>query len=156
PFDELVYDFQVRPLPVGPDKQARSGVLFGVMQHRNLSGLYTLIRTLDLTLLSIELSPCSVERLWDCMAGSKGAVSSYAHVHLESSDATVLLSQNGWPILFRTVQLTSEAGSAEQRQVDVSRSVDFAWKELGAQPPAEIRLSGTHHDLKGWSKVLSL
>lgn len=155
PFTELVYDYQIRPIASKSGQPMRYEVLFGVVHRSNLEGLGVLVEKLGLKLLGIELAPCSVQRLWDDLWPPESNDSSYASVHLEGGDGYVVLSQGGWPTLFRMVPLTPEAGPVERRKVDLSGSVDFASKQLGARPPTQIRLSGTNRDLKGWGQALT-
>ena len=155
PFNELMYDFQIHPVSPGADRQQKLGVLFGVIPKRNLDGLLGVLKRVGLTPIGVELAPCSVERLWDSLDGGQARPGSYAHVHIDNSEAMVLVSQNGWPILFRTVQLSSEASPSERRKIDLPGSIDFVRKQLGAAAPAQVRVSGNLRDMAGWNRALA-
>ncbi|MBI3547438.1 MAG: hypothetical protein HY078_00145 [Elusimicrobia bacterium] len=151
PFGDLVYDFQVIPVPPGPDKRPRFGVLFGVIHRKNLDSVRAIAEKLDLKLLGVELAPCSVERLWDSLGGQAES-QPYGQVHFDGGWLRILLSENGVPIFFRELLLPDDGVSLDLRKVDLSGCIDFCRKQLGAKPPVRINVSGVNGSLAAWKE----
>lgn len=152
-FEDLVTDFQVEPLSPGPDRRPRQGALFGVTQGRNLEYIRILLLRLGVKLAGIELGPCSMSRLWDVLEPAGGAP--YAQVHFDQGEARVILSERGLPIFVREISMGAEAKVADRRKLDLTGCLDFAKKQLAAQRPTKVRLSGTSGEMPGWAEALA-
>ncbi|MCX5788187.1 MAG: hypothetical protein NTX64_06735, partial [Elusimicrobia bacterium] len=152
-FDDLVNDFQIDVLPPGPDRRPRQGALFGVTQGKNMENVKVLLTKLGFQLAGIELAPCSVARLWEAVE-PLGAVP-HANVHFDHGSVTVTLSERGVPIFVREVLLGPDAKVADRRKLDLTGCMDFAKKQLGAQRPAKIRLSGATSEMAQWQEALA-
>lgn len=152
-FEDLVSDFQVEPLAPGPDKRPRQGALFGVTQGRNLENVRHLLARLGVKLAGIELSPCSMSRLWEALEPAGG--SPLAQIHFDQGDVHVILSERGMPIFVREIMMGPDAKVADRRKLDLTGCLDFAKKQLGAQRPSKVKLSGTNGELQGWVEALA-
>lgn len=154
PFGELAHDFDVRTLSVG-GKAARLGILFQVTHRKNLEGIRAMAGKLGWILSGVEVAPCSVARLWNFQACAPPEAA-YARVHFDSRGAQILVSEHGWPILFREVHLESEAGLTASRKVDLAGCLDFCRRQLGGVPQlSRIFLSGSNPDPAGWKQAFS-
>ncbi len=152
-FDDLASDFQIRSLEPGPDLRPRQGALYGVTQNKNLENVRALISKLGLKLAGLELSPCSVGRLWDELGGSRPIP--YAQVHFDSDNVHVLISEKGIPVFVREVLLGPDAKVADRRKLDLAGCLEFAQKQLGVQKPPEIRVSGSNPELHLWREAFA-
>lgn len=153
-FTELAYDYQVLQHDSRPERRGACGVLFGVTHRRNTEGVRAILGGLGIRLLGVELSPCSLERLWDVLEPGTPPVPC-ARIHFDEGMARILLSEHGVPIFFREVSLGVHAGGTERRKVDLASCLDFARKQLGAQKPVEVRLDGTPEDSVQWQETIS-
>ncbi|MBI5242600.1 MAG: hypothetical protein HY922_02815 [Elusimicrobia bacterium] len=151
-FATLVNDFQVIPVPPGPDKRPKFGSLFGVTPRRNLDSIRELVAKLGLQLVGVELAPVSTERLWDCV---ERVGNPYAQVHFDGGEVRILISDGGLPIFYREIFLSPDATAAEIRKIDLSGCVDFTKKQLSSKGPDKIRLSGQTGDLAGWQAAFA-
>ena len=152
-FDDLINDYQIDALAPGPDRRPRQGALFGVTQGKNLESVNALLAKLGLKLIGLELAPCSVVRLWESVEPSGG--SSVANVHFDHGNVTVVLMERGVPIFVREVLLGAEAKVADRRKLDLTGCMDFTKKQLGAQRPGKVRLSGATPEMAGWQEALA-
>lgn len=151
-FATLVNDFQVVPVPPGPDKRPKLGVLFGVTPRKNMDSLRELVTKLGLQLVGVELAPVSAERLWDTLEPVTGP---YAQVHFDEGEIRILISDGGMPIFYREIFLGPDATAAEIRKIDLSGCVDFTRKQLGSKGPDRIRISGQTPDMAGWQAAFA-
>jgi len=152
PFEGLSNDYQVMPLPPGPDKRGRLGVLFGVTQTKTIENVKAIVEKLKLDLVGLELSACSVERLWDRVEPEREP---YAQVHFDGGSVHIVLSERNIPIFVREVNLGAEAKVLDRRKVDINGCMDFTKKQLGAARPSKIRVSGTTPELAGWKEAFA-
>ncbi|HBL17886.1 MAG: hypothetical protein A2X36_16095 [Elusimicrobia bacterium GWA2_69_24] len=154
PFASLLHDYQVRSVPPGSDRKPRLGCLFGVTHRKNVDGIQAIMQKLGLTLVGVELAPCSVERLWDTLdpAATKAP---YAQVHFDGGHVRILVSEEGIPIFFRDVFLPEGATVMDRRKVDLNGCIDFTRKQLGAGDPKKVRMSGTLPDKAAWQEAFS-
>lgn len=154
PFELLGYDFQVSPISAGAENKTRQGVLFGVTPKKNMPNITALLQSLGLTLLGMEVAPCSVLRMWNSL--EKGKVQNpYSHVHFDGGNIRIMVSDNGLPIFFREVFLGAEASVQESRKVDIGGCVSFAQKQLGVAPLQQLRVSGSSPELAKWREIFS-
>ena len=151
-FATLVNDFQLIPVPPGPDKRPKLGALFGVTPRKNLDSIRELVSKLGLQLVGVELAPVSTERLWDSIERTS---SPYAHVHFDEGDVRILVSDGGLPIFYRETFLSPNATAAEIRKIDLSGCIDFTKKQLGSKGPEKIRMSGQIADIAGWQAAFA-
>ena len=151
-FATLVNDFQVVPVPPGPDKRPKLGVLFGVTPRNNMDSIRELVTKLGLQLVGVELAPVSTERLWDTL---EPVSEPYAQVHFDGGHVRILVSEEGIPIFFRDVFLPEGATVMDRRKVDLNGCIDFARKQIGTAGPTSIRLSGHIGDMAAWREAFS-
>lgn len=152
-FEDLVNDFQIDPLPAGPDKRPRQGALFGVTQGRNLEHVQQLLAKLGVKLAGIELSAVSVSRLWDAVDPVAGAP--YAQVHFDQGNVHIVLSERGIPLFVREILMGQDAKVADRRKLDLTGCLDFSKKQLGAARPGKIRVSGETAERPAWQEALA-
>jgi len=154
PFASLIHDYQVRQVKPGPDRKPRLGSIFGVTHKKNVEGIHALVKKLGLTLVGLEIAPCSVERLWDTLE-PETAGSSYAQVHFDGGHIRILVSEAGLPIFFRDVFLPEGATVMDRRKVDLRGCIDFTRKQLGSLEPEVIRISGSIEDRPAWQEAFT-
>lgn len=154
PFDALAYDFQAAPMPPDAAGKARQGVLMAVTQKKNLANVMGLMEALGLTMLGLEVAPCSVLRLWQTADPPKGP-EPFVQVHFDGNSVRVMICDRGLPVFFREVFLGGEVTLADQRKVDLPGCLSFASKQLALTGITKIKLSGTPAVLGPWKDALS-
>ena len=152
PFDALNHDFQVIPVPPGNDGKPRQGALIAVTPKKNLVNIKSLLDGLGLTLLGVEVAPCSVLRMWNALDGGKSP-DPFCHVHFDGGSTRIIISDKGIPVFFREVFLGPEASIQESRKVDLGGCVSFAQKQLNVAKLTSMRLSGTPGNMPGWQEI---
>jgi hypothetical protein len=148
PFSTLDNDFQLAPLPPGPDKRPRLGVLFGVTPSKNMASIRQSLESL----VGVELAPVSVERLWDGLSPSPDP---YAQVHFDGGEVRILISELGIPVFYRDVFLGKDAAPSDIRKVDLGGCIDFTRKQLGSKGPSKIRVSGQIPQIDAWRSAFA-
>ncbi|MBI4424645.1 MAG: hypothetical protein HY554_13010 [Elusimicrobia bacterium] len=151
--EDLVSDYQVEALPPGPDRRARQGALFGVTQGKNVESVRALLQKLGVKLGGVELAPSSTARLWDLLEPSAGAP--YAQIHFDQGDVHVVLAERGIPLFVREILMGADAKVADRRKLDLAGCIDFTKKQLGAQRPAKVRVSGSNAEMAAWKDALT-
>jgi len=154
PFDILAQDHQVIPLPPDVGGRPRQGVLIGVTQRKNLANISSLLESLDLKPVGLEVAPCSVLRLWESLDKSaKGRP--YAQVHFDGGSIRILLVDKGFPVFLRELFLGAQAQVSDLRKVDLPGCVAFTQKLLGVEPLGQARVSGAGVELAKWREAFS-
>ncbi|MBI4677947.1 MAG: pilus assembly protein PilM [Elusimicrobia bacterium] len=149
PLDMLSLDYQVLPMPMGPDNRPRQAALVACVPSKNLPSISALMESLGLRVVGMEVAPCSMLRLWNAVEPAK-VREPYAQVHFDGGSVRVLISDKGLPVFFREVFLGPEAYVSDQRKVDLGGCVAFAQKQLGVGNLAAVRISGSTPELAGW------
>lgn len=164
---DLAQSYQVVPLLPGPDRRPRQGVLFGFTHRKILEILREIAVKLQVNLVGVEASPCSVGRLWDLLSGPNAAggvrksspvsdaAQMRAEVFVEGSTVRVLLSCLGIPVFSRETQMGGGTDVTERRKTDILGSIEFSQRQLGIPAPKEIQLEGTGPYADLWNAALS-
>ncbi|MBI5883109.1 MAG: pilus assembly protein PilM [Elusimicrobia bacterium] len=152
PLDMLSLDYQVSPMPAGPDNKARQAALVACVPSKNLPNISALMESLGLRLVGMEVAPCSVLRLWNAIEPAK-VREPYGQVHFDGGSVRVLISDKGLPVFFREVFLGPEAYVSDQRKVDLGGCVAFAQKQLSIGNLAAIRVSGSTPEIAAWKEA---
>lgn len=150
PFAELMYDFQVLPMPPSPDNKSRMGVLFGITPQKNVESLRAIAGKLGRRLVAVELSSLSTSRLWHGTLPRPGDGAAQAEVHFDARATYVVVHRGGVPFLSREVYWAAGA-ELDKRRIDVAGCVDFARKQLGVQG-LKLRVMGSGN-LAAWRKT---
>ena len=150
PFAELMYDFQAVPVPPGPDKKGRMGVLFAIMPQKNVANLRLLADKIGRELAAVELSTVSAGRLWQNLLAGPGGDAAQAEVVFDSRATYVVVHRSGVPILSREVYW-NPGQEIDKRRIDVNGCVDFVKKQLGVTA-VKIRVMGSG-PLQDWQKT---
>ncbi len=154
PFDALAHDFQAGPMPLDAAGKPRLGVLIAVTQNKNLSNIQKLLQSLGLNLIGLEVAPCSVLRLWQCIEPTKGA-KPFVQAHFDGGNIRIMICDRGLPVFFREVFLGEETSLNDQRKVDMTGCLSFAQKQLGLTGIAKIKLSGAPAALGAWKDAFT-
>lgn len=154
PFETLIHDFQVEPMPPDASDKPRLGVLISVTQNKNLDNITALMTALGLNLIGLEVAPCAVLRLWQSVEPVKGPAP-FVQAHFDGGSVRIMICDRGLPVFFREVFLGTEATITEQRKVDMTGCLAFATKQLGLTGLSKIKLSGTPAALGAWKDALA-
>lgn len=154
PFDALSHDYQVIPLPPDAAGKARQGALIAVTQEKNLPNIKTLLEGLGLTVVGMEVAPCSVLRMWHSLEKT-AQDTPYAQVHFDGGNVRILVSDKGLPVFFREVFLGADATVADQRKIDLGGCISFAERQLGVGKLPRIRISGSNNWLAAWQEAFT-
>jgi hypothetical protein len=154
PFDLLSHDFQI--VPVAPDQanKPRQGALMSVTQSQNIGNVKALLDALGLKMLSIEVAPCSVLRVWEGLDRTRQG-RTHCQVHLDGGSIRILLADKGIPVFFRELFLGPEAQISDLRKIDLPGCVSFAQKQLGVGPVSQMFVSGNVPNLAEWQEAFS-
>jgi len=154
PFDALIHDFQVIPVDPSADGKERQGAMVAVTPSGNLPNISGLVESLGLSLLGMEVAPCSVLRTWNSLEGGKGR-DPYCQVHFDGGNIRILITDKGIPVFFREVFLGPEAQVMDSRKVDLAGCVGFTQKQLGVAKLTQLRISGATPELAKWHEQFS-
>ncbi|MBI5624908.1 MAG: pilus assembly protein PilM [Elusimicrobia bacterium] len=154
PLDMLSLDYQVSPMPAGPDNRPRQAALVACVPSKSLPNITALMGALGLRVIGLEVAPCSVLRLWNSIEPGK-LREPYGQVHFDGGSVRVLISDKGIPVFFREVFLGPEAYVSDQRKVDLGGCVAFAQKQLSIPNLAAVRVSGSTPELAAWKDVFA-
>ena len=154
PFNVLTYDYQVAPMPPDAAGKPRQGVLIAVSQKKNLTNILGLLQALGMTLIGLEVAPCSVLRLWQAVDTARGPAP-FVQAHFDGGSVRILICDRGLPVFFREVFLGGAATLSDQRKVDLSGCLAFAQKQLALSGISKIELSGTLALLGPWREALA-
>lgn len=152
PFDALNHDFQVVGLPPSAEGKPRQGALIAVTPKKNLPSIKGLLEGLGLTLVGLEIAPCSVLRMWNALDGGKPK-DPYCQVHFDGGSVRIVVSDKGIPVFFREVFLGAEASAQDSRKVDVGGCLNFAQKQLNVAKLNAMRISGATSDAEQWLEI---
>ncbi|MBI4386910.1 MAG: hypothetical protein HY551_05980 [Elusimicrobia bacterium] len=161
---DLAQSYQIVPLPSGPDRRPRQGVLFGFTHRKIIEVLREIAVKLQVNLIGVEASPCSVGRLWHFLGApgaagegpaSLAAAPMRAEVFVEGATVRVLLSCAGIPVFSRETQMGGGTDVTERRKTDILGSIEFNQRQLGVATPKEIELEGTGPYADLWNAALS-
>lgn len=152
PFESLNHDFQVVNLPMGGDGKPRQGALIAVTPKKNLPGIKALLGGLGLSLVGLEVAPCSVLRMWHALDGGKPK-DPYCQVHFDGGNVRIVISDKGIPVFFREVFLGADASAQDSRKVDIGGCITFAQKQLNVAKLNSIRVSGASTDVEQWLAI---
>lgn len=141
PFDLLAHDYSAAPLPNEASGKARLGILIAVTQKKNIENVMGLTKELKLNLISLEVAPISVLRMWQAADPAKDA-SAYAHVHIDGGSVRIVVIDRGVPVFFREVFLGEDAGVGDMRKIDLSGCLSFVQKQLGLAGVSRLSVSG--------------
>lgn len=145
-FEEVVYDFQVHPIPPTNDGKARMGIIFGVTSRKILESLYEILQRLGLELMAFEMSAFSVARLFATLG--KEDQTGIGYMHFDSGAAYILIPSEGHLILSREINLgNTDAQITERRKVDMRGSLDFVNKQMGGKVCKQISISGENTEV---------
>ncbi|MBI5210551.1 MAG: pilus assembly protein PilM [Elusimicrobia bacterium] len=153
PLETLAIDYQVEPMPPGPDNKSRQATLVAVAPSKNLPSIAALMSSLGLKIVGIEVAPCSVMRLWNTLDAGK-VREPYCHTHFDGGNVRVLIADKGLPVFFREAFLGPEAYVSDARKVDLGGCVAFAQKQLSVGNMSQLRISGSTPELAGWKDAL--
>ncbi len=143
-FDEVAYDFVVRPDATGK----KLNVLFGMTNKKTIEFLLNLLKSLGMELSSIESSACSIERLFYFL---NSAHDNNAYVHFSGSVSYMIFSNAGCPVLFRESDMKGISGLSERKRLDIKGAQQFVGRYLGAKAYSTLLLSGDN--LEVWKSV---
>lgn len=141
PFDLLAHDYSAAPLSSDGGKP-RVGVLIAVTQKKNIDNVMGLLKELKLNLISLEVAPASVLRMWQAAQPQKDG-SAYAHVHIDGGSVRIVVVDRGVPVFFREVFLGEDATVEDMRKIDLSGCLSFVQKQLGLSSVARMSVSGS-------------
>jgi|GEM_PF-811977 len=139
------YGYQSSP---GPDGKSRMAVLFAITNKKISEALKKGMAKIGVELLGVELSPISAERFFDLNGDNSGG---QIHAHFDANVASLQVSYDGIPFLFREVNF-DDVQSTERRRLDVKGSMEFVGRQIGADAFKDVKLSGENLDL--WKVVL--
>ncbi|MFH1620379.1 MAG: hypothetical protein ABIG11_10830 [bacterium] len=137
-FDDVSYDFQARSIEPAPDGKQRMGVLFGITNRKAVEFLREIFRKAGVEMLAVEMSAGSVERLMLHLGRPSGT----GRVHFDAAAVHILLSSEGFPLLYREIRIGDDAQLTERRKLDLKGSIEFVSKQMGIQPFAALEVSG--------------
>jgi hypothetical protein len=137
-FDEVVYDFNVCPLEGGK----KLGILFGLTQKKSVEFVLNVLRTTQFEVAAVEISPCSMERLFAYLDPQEHQSKAYAH--FSGAVSHMLFSSAGLPVLYRETDYETSASSTmtESRRLDVKGAVQFVERYSGGRSYGRLMLSG--------------
>lgn len=144
-FDEIVYDFAAYPLESG----AKLGVLFGLTQRKSVEFIVNILKSLDLQLTAVEVTPCSVERVFAFMDPKDHASKGY--IHFSGGASLMLFSSGGYPVLYREADYEAASTLSERKRLDIKGAVQFVDRYVGGQEYKRLMLSGDGAD--AWKAV---
>jgi len=151
--DDAVYDFQAYPIGTA-DESDRMGVLFGITSKKNAESIGEVLQKLGLEIISLEMSACSVERLFVNINPELQVKS--GNMHFDASTAYVLLPYDQFPVLYREVNLGAiEMQSTERRKIDLKSSLEFVHKQVGtagSKVYENLNISG--QNLAAWKGLI--
>jgi hypothetical protein len=142
PFDLLAHDYAAAPLPAESAGKPRLGVLIAVTQKKNIDNVMGLLKELKLNLISLEVAPVSVLRMWQTAEPSKDR-SAYSHVHIDGGSVRIVVIDRGVPVFFREVFLGEDATVGDMRKIDLSGCLSFVQKQLGLAGVSRLSVSGS-------------
>lgn len=154
PFDALSQDFQTIDLPPGPDGKPRLGALMAVSPSKNLPSIQNFLSGLGLTMVGMELAPCSVLRLWHAL-DSGNPPEPFGQIHFDGGNVRIMISDKGLPVFFREVFLGAEASAGDSRKVDIGGCLNFSQKQLGVAKLKTFRVSGACAEINAWKEVVA-
>lgn len=146
--DGSISDFYGYPANPGPDGKARMAVLFAITNRKISEALKKGMAKIGLELVGVELSPVSTERFFDMTGDNTGG---QVHTHFDANVASLQVSCDGIPFLFREVNF-DDVQSTERRRLDVKGSMEFVGRQIGVESFKDVKLSGENLDL--WKVVL--
>lgn len=146
--DGSISDFYGYPANPGPDGKARMAVLFAITNRKISEALKKGMAKIGMELVGVELSPVSAERFFDMTGDNAGG---QVHAHFDANVASLQVSYDGIPFLFREVNF-DDVQSTERRRLDVKGSMEFVGRQIGVDSFKDVKLSGENLDL--WKVVL--
>jgi len=145
-FDEVVYDFNAYPL----DGNKKIGVLFGLTQRKSVEFILNTLKTAQFGMSAVEISSCSLERLFAFLDPKEHAATGY--VHFSGGISHMLFSSAGFPVLYRETDYETSSTMSESKRLDVKGAVQFVDRYIGGGQSYNRRmLSGDGAD--AWKPV---
>jgi Tfp pilus assembly PilM family ATPase len=137
-FEEVIYDFTATPLEEGK----KLGVIFGLTQRKTVEFLINVFTEAGLQLTSLEMSACSMERLFAYLDPKEH--DDKAYVHFSGETSCMLLSSSGFPVLYRETDFSSTSSSSlsERKRLDVKSAFQFVSRYAGGKEYKKLLLSG--------------
>lgn len=154
PFDGLNNDFQIVDIPAVGEGKPRQGALIAVTPKSNFPNIKDLLDKLGLTLLGMEVAPCSVLRMWNSLEAGR-AKTPYCQAHFDGGSVRIMVSDKGIPVFFREIFLGVEASVQESRKVDIGGCVNFSQKQLSVAKLGQVCVSGVAAELEKWREVFA-
>ncbi|MEI7482609.1 MAG: hypothetical protein WCK75_09700 [Elusimicrobiota bacterium] len=144
-FDEIAYDFSAYPLENGK----KLGVLFGLTQRKSVEFIISILKSVDLELTAVEITPCSVERFFAYLDPKDHASKGY--IHFSGGASLMLFSSAGYPVLYREADYEAASTLSERKRLDIKGAVQFVDRYVGGQEYKYLMLSGDGADT--WKAV---
>jgi Tfp pilus assembly protein PilN len=135
-FDEVVYDFNTCILDGGK----KLGVLFGLTQRKSVEFILNTLKAVNVEMAAVEISPCSVERLFSFLDPQDHATKGY--IHFSGTTSHMLFSNAGFPVLYRETDYAAVSTLSESRRLDVKGAVQYVDRYIGRSDYQHLMLSG--------------
>lgn len=144
-FEEMSYDFYAFPLL----NNSKIAVLFGITQRKTVEFLLGLFKELSMTMIGMETSALSFERL--LMSVDSNEHEKKVYVHFSGPNSYSFFSYKGCPVIFRESSTESSSTMSERKSLDLKGSMAFVKRYVPDQEYTSVVLSGEHVDL--WQKI---
>ncbi|HAH30916.1 MAG TPA: hypothetical protein DCL44_01230 [Elusimicrobia bacterium] len=144
-FEEIIYDYNAVTISGGK----KLGVLFAITQRKSVEFLINELKNAGLQLASLEVSSCSMERLFAFLDPKDHA--SKAYIHFSASQSLTLFSNDGYPVLYRENDFDNSSSLSERKRLDVKGAVQFVERYVGGQAYRNLMLSG--ENLETWTAM---
>ncbi len=144
-FEEMSYDFYVYPLT----NNSKIAVLFGITQRKTVEFLLALFKELSITMIGMETSALSFERL--LMFADSNEHEKKVYVHFSGPNSYSFFSYKGFPVIFRESSTEASPTMSERKNLDLKGSMAFVKRYVTDQEYSSVVLSGENTDL--WQKI---
>ncbi len=144
-FDEVVYDF----VAYHQEDGKKLGVLFGLTQRKSVEFIINILKSVNLELAAIEITPCSVERFYAHLDPKEH--DSKGYIHFPGGASIMLFSSSGCPVLYREADYEAASTLSERKRLDVKGAVQFVERYIGGHEYKRLMLSGDGAD--AWKAV---
>ncbi len=141
-FEEVIYDFAAYPTEEGK----KLGVLFGLTQRKSVEFLFSVFKEAGLQMSSLEMSACSLERVFAFTDPKEH--DDKAYVHFSGETACMLLASGGYPVLYRENDFSGGSALSERKRLDVKGAFQFVSRYAGGREYKKLMISGD--SLEAW------
>jgi len=150
-FDKAVYAYHVYEFETAATKQKRLGVVFSMTTKTIIERLEKGLKSLDLTLVSVEPDCLSLGRVFS--DNDKEAVGSGGRIYsfFGKERASFVFLNGTAPVLAREVEISGSL-PAERRRFEIINSAEFIAKQLERDPFEEAVIMG--YRMEQWRAVL--